>query len=71
MGLDCGGAFYKRIASGYQVSQPPIGTIVATLPDGAQDRNVGGVTYFAFGGAYYRPIFSGSAISYEVVAAPT
>jgi hypothetical protein len=27
-------------------------------------------TYFVFGGAYYRPFYSGSSVIYEVVAKP-
>ena len=41
-----------------------------TLPSGAVDQNINGVSYFAYGGAYYRPIYSGSGVYYEVVANP-
>ena len=34
------------------------------------DHNVDGVTYFAYGGAYYKPIYNGSGVDYEVVAKP-
>jgi hypothetical protein len=60
-GLDCGGAFYAAVPGGYQVIAPPVGATTWTLPDGAVDQNVNGVTYFSYGGAYYRPIYSGSA----------
>ena len=30
-----------------------------------------GTAYFEFGGAYYRPFYSGSSVIYEVVAKPT
>ena len=49
---------------------PPIGATVSTLPSGAVDQNMGGVSYFTFGGAYYRPFYSGSTVIYEVVAKP-
>ena len=49
---------------------PPIGSTVTTLPSGAVDQNINGTTYFAFGGAYYRPFYSGSSVIYEVVAKP-
>ena len=49
---------------------PPIGATTWTLPNGAVDQNVNGVTYFSYGGAYYRPIYSGSGVYYEVVANP-
>ena len=41
-----------------------------TLPSGAVDQNINGVSYFAYGGAYYRPYYSGSSVFYEVVAKP-
>jgi hypothetical protein len=69
-GLDCGGAFYAPVAGGYQVIAPPIGATTWSLPSGAVDQNVNGVTYFSYGGAYYRPIYSGSGVYYEVVANP-
>jgi len=69
-GLDCGGAFYAPAAGGYQVIPPPIGATTWTLPSGAVDQNINGVSYFAYGGAYYRPIYSGSGVYYEVVANP-
>ena len=39
-------------------------------PGGAVDQNIKGTTYFVFGGAYYRPFYSGSSVIYEVVAKP-
>ena len=69
-GLDCRGAFYAPVAGGYQVIPPPIGATTWTLPNGAVDQNVNGVTYFDYGGAYYRPYYSGSSVFYEVVANP-
>jgi hypothetical protein len=70
LGLDCGGAFYAPASGGYQVIAPPVGSTVWTLPNGAVDQTVNGVTYFAYGGAYYRPIYAGSSVYYEVVAKP-
>jgi hypothetical protein len=58
------------VPSGYQVIPPPIGATVSTLPSGAVDQNIGGGTYFTFGGGYYRPFYSGSTVIYEVVAKP-
>ncbi len=57
--------------NGYKVIPPPIGATVTTLPSGATDQNIKGTTYFAYGGAYYRPFYSGSTVIYEVVANPT
>jgi hypothetical protein len=52
------------------VIPPPIGATVTSLPNGAVDQNVKGVTYFTFGGAWYRPFYSGSSVIYLVVAKP-
>jgi hypothetical protein len=68
--LDCGGAFYATVPSGYKVIPPPVGATVTTLPDGAVDQNIKGATYFTYGGAYYRPFYSGSTVIYMVVAKP-
>jgi hypothetical protein len=38
------------------VIAPPIGTTTWTLPSGAVVQNINGMTYYADGGAYYRPI---------------
>jgi hypothetical protein len=43
---------------------------VSSLPSGAVDQNINGETYFSYGGAYYRPFYSGSSVIYEVVAKP-
>jgi hypothetical protein len=40
------------------------------LPSGAVAQNVNGVTYYAYGGAYYRPIYDGSGVYYEIVGSP-
>ena len=63
-------AFYAPTAGGYKVIPPPIGATIWKLPNGAESHNVNGVTYFAYGGAYYRPIYGGSGVYYEVVSSP-
>jgi hypothetical protein len=68
--LDCGGAFDAAVSGGYKVISPPVGATTCTLPDGAVNENIGGVTYFTYGGAYYRPYYSGSSVFYEVVPKP-
>ena len=68
--LDCGGAFYAPVSNGYQVIPPPIGATVTSLPNGASAETIKGTAYFEFGGAYYRPFYSGSSVIYEVVAKP-
>ena len=67
---DCGGAFYSSVPNGYEVIPPPIGITVATLPNGAVDQTIGGVTYFTYGGAWYRPMYSGGGVTYQVVSKP-
>jgi hypothetical protein len=52
------------------VIPPPIGATVWNLPNGAVTQTVNGVTYYSFGGAYYRPYYSGSSVFYEVVSNP-
>jgi hypothetical protein len=52
------------------VIPPPVGATVTTLPSGAVDQNIDGATYFTYGGAYYRPFYSGSTVIYMVVAKP-
>ena len=68
--LDCGGAFYSSVPNGYKVIPPPIGITVATLPNGAVDQTISGVAYFTYGGAWYRPMYSGGGVAYQVVANP-
>ena len=68
--FDCGGAFYSQVPNGYKVIPPPIGARVASLPNGSVDRTTGGVTYFTFGGAWYKPVYLGSGVVYDVVAKP-
>jgi hypothetical protein len=47
-----------------------VGATVSTLPSGAVDQHINGTTYFTFGGAWYRPFYSGSSVIYQVVAKP-
>ena len=68
---DCGGAFYDQVDDGYAVVSPPVGAVVNVLPDGAQAKKVGGMEYYAFGDAYYKAVYSGSQVVYEVVAPPS
>ena len=67
---DCGGAFYSSVPKGYEVIPPPIGATVTTLPSGADDQNMTGLTYFTDGGGVHRPFYSGSTVIYMVVAKP-
>ncbi len=42
----------------------PIGTVVATLPDGCNKTVIGGVEYYYNGSNYYRAAFQGSQLVY-------
>jgi hypothetical protein len=68
---DCGGAFYSSVPNGYEVIPPPLGVNVPSLPNGAVDQTIGGVTYLTYGGAWYRPRYSAGGVIYHVVAKPS
>lgn len=50
---------------------PSIGAQVLTLPQGCQDRNVGGTLYYQSGSAWYRPYFGSGGVYYQVVQPPS
>jgi len=68
---NCGGAFYKQVDTGFQIVPAPVGAIVNELPISATEITVNGVKYFIFGGAYYRPFYSGSSVVYQIAPNPT
>ena len=68
---DCGGAFYSSVSNGYQVIPPPVGVTVPSIPNGVVDQTVDGLTYFTYGGAWYKPMYSGGGVTYMVVVKPT
>ena len=70
MVYNCNGAFYSAVGNGYAVIPAPVGALVTSLPSGAVDQTVGGTTYFTFGGAWYRPMYSGGSVTYLVVSKP-
>lgn len=50
-----GGIFYQPGANGgYQVTTPPVGAEVPSLPKGAQPINIDGTQYYEFNGVYYK-----------------
>jgi hypothetical protein len=51
----------------FEVSAPPVGTILYSLPNGAESINVGGQRYYTFAGTMYRPFFGNNGVYYEVV----
>ncbi len=56
--------------NGYEVVPPPIGIAVSSLPNGATQETVGGISYFTYGGAWYQPSYTNGGVSYMVVAKP-
>ena len=50
-----GGVFYSPYDNGgYQVTEPPVGAGVPTLPDDAQPIKIDGVQYYELDGVYYK-----------------
>ena len=47
-----------------------VGSYAATLPTGCSAVNVGGVVYQKCGPNYYTPVYQGTTVTYQVVAAP-
>jgi hypothetical protein len=54
----------------FVVVDSPIGAMVPTLPDGAEQKTIGSADYFVYTGTYYQPFYSGSNVVYMVVAGP-
>ncbi len=48
-----GGVFYRPYNGGYQVTAPPIGASVPTLPSNAQSIVIDGIQYYEAAGVYY------------------
>ena len=61
------GVYYTRVMSGgavsYQVVNPPVGAVIATLPGGCKSVRVGNVAYSQCGPTYYQRVATG----YQVV----
>ncbi len=51
---------------------PPVmvGTVVYALPAGCPPVVVNGVQYFSCGGGFYRPVYMGGGVAYQVVPDP-
>jgi hypothetical protein len=61
------GYFYRPYGASFQLSIPPFGIRIATLPIGYRSFYVGPHPYYYYGGTYYRP-YAGN--QYEVIAPP-
>jgi hypothetical protein len=60
------GCYYIPSAGGYSAVPPPIGAVVAYLPDGYETCMVGNDTFYYYAGAFYIAVQQG----YQVVQAP-
>jgi hypothetical protein len=47
-----------------------MGRVLDTMPDGAVALSIGGATYYMAAGVYYRPIYQGDQVVYQVVGNP-
>ncbi len=54
----------------YEVVGPPLGATVPYLPEEADKKTVGSMTYYVFEGTYYQPFASGDDVIYMVVEDP-
>jgi hypothetical protein len=54
------------VAQGYM----PIGTQMASLPDGSRSMIVNGINYYQYGATWYQPLYGSSGVYYQVVPAP-
>jgi len=52
--------------SGYQVVSPPMGATVSSVPPGAYQTTVNGITYYVSGSTYYQPEFSNGQVVFKV-----
>jgi len=50
-----GGVFYRPYNGGYQVTAPPMGASVPSLPSDAQSIEIDGIQYYESNGVYYQP----------------
>jgi len=67
---NCSGAYYQQVSDGYKVVNPPVGAIIPSLPEGANEVVVSGTKYYVYGGAYHRPYYSGGSVIYQIVEIP-
>ncbi|MGZ3874627.1 MAG: DUF6515 family protein [Mucilaginibacter sp.] len=64
-----GGVFYSPYDNGgYQVTEPPVGAGVPTLPDDAQPIRIDGVQYYELDGVYYKETVDDKGKKIYVVA---
>lgn len=66
------GSYYQWQADSnkYMVVAPPVGAVVTYLPATQEVRYYEGTKYHFFSNVYYRPIYRGSDLVYQVVRPP-
>jgi Family of unknown function (DUF6515) len=64
----CGGVFYRPYdGGGYEVTTPPLGAAVPSLPEGAKSIVIDGQQFYEMNGVYYKPVVNDQGkTSYEV-----
>ena len=70
-GLELSGFRFDLVSGQYgHMSEPPLGSVAAKLPDGATVINEEEGTYFQLDTVFFKPIDSGTDTAYEVIASP-
>ena len=64
------GLYVAAEGGGYVMSEPPLGSTAAELPDGATVINEEGELYFQFDTVFFKPVDSGEETAYEVIPSP-
>ena len=64
------GLYVAAEGGGYVMSEPPLGSTAAELPDGATVINEGGELYFQFDTVFFKSVGSGEETAYEVIPSP-
>jgi hypothetical protein len=64
------GVYYRPVASGYMIAEPPVGIIVPVLPPGYMEVIIGSRRYYTSADTYYLPM-EGRENRYQVVEPPS
>ena len=62
------GIFYQPYNGGYQVTTPPVGAAVPSLPKGAKSIVIDGQQFYQFNGVYYKTVVNDQGKNVYVVA---
>jgi hypothetical protein len=61
---------YNPAQARYVVVPAPMGAVVPAIPEGFMTVYIQGVRHYVVGGVYYRPVYRGDVLMYEVVPPP-